>query len=62
MQSTRRSLLKSLVVGGLAAGGIGKAAAMPTDRPAKWDEVYDVVIVGAGGAGLAAAAHAAEQG
>lgn len=62
MHSTRRSLLKSIVAGGIAAGAIKQVAAMPTDRPAQWDEVCDVVVVGAGGAGLAAAAHAAEQG
>lgn len=62
MQESRRMLLKSVVAGGLAAGALGKASAMPTDRPKKWDASYDVVIVGAGGAGLSAAAHAAEQG
>lgn len=62
MQNSRRTLLKSVVAGGLTLGALGKASAMPTDRPAKWDATYDIVVVGAGGAGLSAAAHAAEQG
>ncbi len=62
MQKTRRNFLKSVVAGSVTAAAAGKLAAMPTDRPAKWDETVDVVVVGAGGAGLAAAAHAAEQG
>ncbi len=62
MQKFRRDLLKSAVAGGLTMGVLSKASAMPTDRPDKWDASYDVVVVGAGGAGLAAAAHAAEQG
>ena len=62
MQKSRRDLLKSAVAGGLTMGVLSKASAMPTDRPDKWDASYDVVVVGAGGAGLAAAAHAAEQG
>ncbi len=35
--------------------------ATPTKMPQKWDETYDVVIVGAGGAGLAAATEAVNQ-
>ncbi|MFU0841471.1 MAG: FAD-binding-2 domain-containing protein [Burkholderia sp.] len=34
------------------------AMATPVAMPQKWDEAYDVVIVGAGGAGLAAATQA----
>ena len=45
MQESRRMLLKSVVAGGLAAGALGKATAMPTDRPKKWDASHDVVIV-----------------
>lgn len=30
--------------------------------PAKWDETFDVVVVGSGGAGMAAAVKAADQG
>lgn len=37
------------------------AKATPVPMPQKWDETYDVVIVGAGGAGLAAATEAAQQ-
>ena len=47
---------------GLAAVSASLAApvqAVPVNKPQKWDESYDVVIVGAGGAGLSAAAQAA---
>ena len=53
MQKSRRDFLKSAVAGGLTMGVLSKASAMPTDRPDKWDASYDVVVVGAGGAGLA---------
>lgn len=48
--------------------GLGAAAAVspavfavPVNRPQKFDESYDVVIVGAGGAGLAAATEAVKN-
>ena len=40
----------------------GKAEAAAKQLPTKWDEEYDVVIVGSGFAGLAAAAEAAGKG
>ena len=36
--------------------------AVPVKAPSKWDESFDFVIIGAGGAGLSAACHAAEAG
>ncbi len=37
------------------------ALAVPVASPMKWDSTYDVVIIGAGGAGLAAACEAVKQ-
>ena len=37
------------------------AFATPVTRPQKWDESYDVVVVGAGGAGMAAATEAVKN-
>ena len=61
--TTRRTFLQGAAGAlGLSGALAGSAAqAMPTERPKKFDEEYDVVVVGAGGAGLAAAAHAAEK-
>lgn len=67
----RRDLLKtSLGFGAIAAAGAlglhfsgSKAEAAPLRQmPKKWDEEYDVVIIGSGFAGLAAAAEAAAAG
>lgn len=59
--TSRRNFLKSsfLATGYLTAGNVW---AVPTEEPSKYDGVYDAIIIGAGGAGLAAAAHAAEAG
>lgn len=68
---SRRSVLKGAVALGAVAlsGGIalnlaapGSAEAELKKLPARWDETWDVVIVGSGFAGLAAAAEAAEAG
>jgi urocanate reductase len=67
---SRRSLLKGAVAAGAAAAsGIalnmavpGAAEAMIKKLPAKWDETWDVVVIGSGFAGLAAAAEAAGKG
>lgn len=67
----RRSFLKgALVMGTVAAGGglalnmaaPGTAEAMIRKLPKKWDETWDVVVIGSGFAGLAAAAEAAGGG
>lgn len=52
----RRTLLKTAAL----AGAAGLAPTRAADRPdvPRWDEVHDVVIAGAGGAGLAAAVMA----
>ena len=59
--TNRREFLNG-ILGCAATLACGSASAMPTEKPEKFDETYDVVVVGAGGSGLAAAAHAAEKG
>ena len=67
---SRRSMLKTVAMGALAAGGglalnmaaPGTAEAMVRKLPATWDETWDVVVIGSGFAGLAAAAEAAGAG
>ena len=46
---------------GAAALASSSAFAVPVNRPQKFDESYDVVIIGAGGAGLAAATEAVKN-
>ena len=67
---TRRSFLKStggvVAVAGMVAGGLavstGEAAAATSSMPKKWDETFDVVVIGSGFAGLAAAIEAKNAG
>ncbi|MCJ8499880.1 flavocytochrome c [Desulfatitalea alkaliphila] len=68
---TRRSMLKGTVALGAAAmtgswalnmAAPGRAEAAPKKLPDSWDETWDVVIVGSGFAGMAAAAEAAGAG
>jgi fumarate reductase flavoprotein subunit len=68
---SRRSILKgAAALGAIAAGGglalnmaaPGTAEAMVRKMPKKWDETWDVVVIGSGFAGLAAAAEAAGAG
>ncbi len=64
---SRRDFLKKTgavaVIAGMAAGVPGKEAQAAWDTmPKKWDETYDVVVVGSGFAGLAAAYEAKKAG
>lgn len=68
---SRRSVLKGAVGLGLLASTGGLAMNLTAPNPAeaavrklpeKWDEVFDVIVVGSGFAGLAAATEAAGQG
>ena len=59
--TSRRSFLK-LGFAAAATGGIGLAEAKPVFEPAAYDKEADVVIVGTGAAGSAAAARCAELG
>ncbi|MBN2297087.1 MAG: flavocytochrome c [Deltaproteobacteria bacterium] len=63
----RRDFLKTtggVAVAGVAAGGLFAAPrkAFGADMPKKWDEEADVVIIGSGFAGLAAAIEAKQAG
>ena len=57
---------RTLIGGGAAAlfaGAVPHASAAPVEAmPAKWDETVDVLVVGSGFAGLAAACEAHDQG
>lgn len=57
----RRSLIKGSVAAGVAAT-FGSTVQASTKLPAKWDETHDVVIIGSGFAGLAAAIEAKTAG
>ena len=67
---SRRNFLKTAgttaAVAGLAASGIpmmaGSAQAACDELPKKWDETYEVVVVGSGFAGMAAAIEAKNAG
>jgi flavocytochrome c len=67
---TRRNFLKSAggvaAVAGMAAGGLAagvrEGSAAAGSMPKKWDGTYDVVIIGSGFAGLAAAMEAKNAG
>ena len=67
---SRRDFLKSTggaaAIAGLALGGVAAhakdGAAASHSIPEKWDETYDVVIIGSGFAGLAAAIEARNAG
>ena len=67
---SRRDFLKSTggaaAITGMALGGLGiaskSAAAVCEPMPKKWDETYDVVVIGSGFAGLAAAIEAKNAG
>lgn len=59
--TNRRNFLKaSFSAAGAAVAG--SAWSVPVKAPSKWDESFDFVIIGAGGAGLSAACHAVEAG
>ncbi len=67
---SRRSLLKTMAAGAAVVGGglalnlaaPSTAEAMVKKLPTAWDETWDVIVVGSGFAGLAAAAEAAGAG
>ena len=65
----RRSFLKGMVgssviaaAGSLAISSVAGAAANARDNTGRWSEILDIVVVGSGFAGLAAATEAAERG
>ena len=62
----RRTLIKSLGAGAallpVAAAHAKESPRAESAVPEKWDETYDVIVIGAGGAGMAAAVKAADEG
>lgn len=60
----RRTFISSSALGALmGASGLASASQAPCSAsPAKFDETFDVVVIGAGGAGLATAVSAAQHG
>lgn len=63
MTISRRRLISSAVAGSAFAWAAGaNAAENPCKVPEKWDEEHSLVIVGAGGAGMATAVSAAQNG
>ena len=57
---SRRSILKFAGVGVAASAAAGAAGfAQAKSAGANWDETFEVVVVGSGGAGMAAAVKAA---
>lgn len=60
MKLNRRHFLQSAAAAAVVSGA-GTVAAMPVAAPEAFDAEYDVVIVGAGGAGLAAACEAVDK-
>ena len=60
---TRRTLLKGAALGTVAMGAAANVAlADAAGAEVSWDAEYDVVVVGLGGAGCAAAISAADAG
>lgn len=60
---SRRDILKLSAFGGaLIMGGASVLNATPLEKNIKFDEEYDVIVIGSGFAGLAAAAKAAKRG
>lgn len=66
MTLNRRQFITTAAAGAAAVGSAAVHAASESSRdsmlPMKWDEVWDVIVVGSGGAGMAAAIRAADQG
>ena len=58
---TRRRMLAAAGIGTAAAAFTGAASAQ-CRNDLKWDETHEIVVVGAGGAGMAAAVKAAQTG
>ena len=62
IQFSRRNLLGASVAALASSAFATKASANPAPVPQKWDEEVDVIVVGSGFAGLAAAYEAAKAG
>ena len=62
IMTTRRHFLKQSIAGAAALAGTSIASAKISGLPEKWDETVDVIVVGSGFAGLAAAIEAKKAG
>lgn len=62
MQISRRSLLSGAVAASVGSVALTAKAADLCSIPQKWDQTWDVIVIGAGGAGLAAGITAKELG
>ena len=62
IRMTRRQVIGTAALGALSAAVPAIAMENPFAIPKKWDRTVDVIVVGAGGAGLAAAVTAKEAG
>ena len=64
MDLKRRHFLEGAAAGAVTLGAAGFAEARPAASmlPTRWDDAWDVIVVGAGGAGMAAAIRAADAG
>ena len=60
--TNRRSFLKSLITAPVALAPISHSFAQEIDPNLKWDKEADVIVVGFGGAGAAAAIASAQEG
>jgi len=59
---TRRQMLRTAALASVSLPFAGVAVALPREMPENWDEEVDVVVIGSGFAGLAAAYEAAKAG
>lgn len=59
---SRRTFLKGALATAAAGTVLTASAQDPCKKPSEWDEEADVVVIGSGGAGLAAAVSAAQSG
>src|SRR2546426_6442026 len=59
---SRREFVKKTAAAGAAAAALGVSGERATAAPPRWDRSADVVIVGAGAAGLPAAIRARDRG
>ena len=62
MTISRRNVLTTSILGGAALLTAGSAMAKQDAFPKSWDETYDVIVIGSGFAGLAAAIEAKKAG
>lgn len=62
MQISRRNLLSGAVAASVGSVALSAKAADLCSLPQKWDQTWEVIIIGAGGAGLAAGITAKELG